>query len=285
MHYGVVLPLIGLQETLDLTVAAERSGWGAVFVADCINVGTPGTWDPTAGTVDTWDPWVLLAAMAVQTERVRLGTMITPLSRRRPWKVARETVTLDHLSRGRLVLPVGLGALDDYGFGGVGDATDRRTRAELLDEGLAILAGLWSGTPFSFVGQHYQLAETTFLPPPVQQPRIPVWVVGGWPRERSMRRVLQWDGLLPNKLTTDGAQEEITPADIRAMKAWVDARREAATPFDIVMEGSTPANDRAAALAIAQEWADAGCAWWLDSFWTTGDVGAIRERVEAGPPE
>src|SRR5204863_4018588 len=119
------------------------------------------------------------------TTRVRIGAVLTPVSRRRPWKLARETVTLDHLSHGRLVLPVGLGALDDGGFGKVGEPTDRKTRAELLDEGLAILTGLWSGQPFSFHGEHYQVEELTFLPPPVQSPRIRIWVVGLWPHERS----------------------------------------------------------------------------------------------------
>src|SRR6185437_8645693 len=132
------------------------------------------------------------AAMALRTTRVRLGAIISPLSRRRPWKVARETVSLDNLSDGRLILPVGLGALDDGGFGKVGEPTERKTRAELLDESLAILTGLWSGQPFSFSGKHYHLDEMTFTPPPIQRPRIPIWVVGAWPSERSMRRAIRY---------------------------------------------------------------------------------------------
>src|SRR5438067_8325608 len=152
-----------------------------------------------------YDPWVTLSAIAMRHERVRIGAMLTPPSRRRPWKLARETMSVDHLSHGRLIRPVGLGALDDKGFAGVGEVTDRKTRAQLLDESLEILTGLWSGQPFSFHGQHYHIDEMTFLPPPVQSPRIPIWVAGAWPRPQSMQRVLRYDGLLPNKINPDGS--------------------------------------------------------------------------------
>src|SRR5262249_18570492 len=156
-------------------------GWDGVFFPDCICI------DPTHYPNDTGDdPWVTLAAMAMRTERVRLGTMITPLSRRRPWKLARETSTLDHLSNGRLIFSVGLGALDDLGLGAVGEARAGKIRAERLDEGLAILPGLGSGKPFRFDGAHYPLDEVPFQPPPLQRPRIPIWVVGAWPKPKSM---------------------------------------------------------------------------------------------------
>src|SRR5205085_6141958 len=124
------------------------------------------------------------------------------------------------LADGRLILPVGLGALEDGGFGKVGEVTDRRQRAELLDESLEILTGLWSGKPFSFHGQHYHVEEMTFLPPPVQSPRIPIWIVGVWPRMKSMQRVLRYDGLLPAKMNDDWSFAELTPADIQAMKSY-----------------------------------------------------------------
>jgi alkanesulfonate monooxygenase SsuD/methylene tetrahydromethanopterin reductase-like flavin-dependent oxidoreductase (luciferase family) len=232
-----------------------------------------------------YDPWVVMAAIAMRTERVRVGAMLTPLSRRRPWKVARETVTLDHLSKGRLVLPVGLGALDDGGFGKVGEPTDRKTRARLLDEGLAILTGLWSGQPFSFQGEHYRLEEMTFLPPPVQSPRIPIWVAGAWPRPKSMERVLRYDGLLPNKLSPEGAFEEATPDDIRAMAAYVAERRTLTTPFDIVIEGRTPGDDRDRAAAIIGPMAGAGATWWIESMWEAPNAPEdLRARISQGPP-
>lgn len=278
MRHGIVFPNTDVRTVPQLAAEAEEAGWDGVFVPDCISI-------PSAGPEIGYDPWVTLAAVAARTRRVRFGTMVTPLSRRRPWKVARETITLDHLSEGRVVLPVGLGALDDEGFGKVGEATGRRERAELLDESLVIIDGVWRGEPFSFSGRHYTVEEMTFLPRPVQQPRIPVWVVGAWPRERSLRRAIRWDGLLPNALAGDGTHAEVTPALLAEMVAWVAAHRAATTPFDIVVEASTPADDPARARETAHAWADAGATWLLESFWTgPNDVDTLRRRIEAGPP-
>jgi hypothetical protein len=275
MQYGFIIPRGDTQTIVDMAVEAEQAGWDAVFYWDGIYIEAMGP---------VYDPWVLLTAIAMRTRRVRIGAMLTPPSRRRPWKLARETVTLDHISNGRLILPIGLGALDDGGFGKVGEATDRKVRAQLMDESLEILTGLWSGKPFSFEGQHYHVQEMTFLPPPVQSPRIPIWVVGAWPREKSMRRVLRYDGLLPNKLNADGSPGEITPDDIRAMKAYIDERRTLTTPFDIVQEGETPGDDRARASAIVAPYVDAGITWWLESRWGAEGVDEVRTRINQGPP-
>jgi alkanesulfonate monooxygenase SsuD/methylene tetrahydromethanopterin reductase-like flavin-dependent oxidoreductase (luciferase family) len=215
---------------------------------------------------------------------VRIGAVLTPVSRRRPWKLARETATVDHLSHGRLILPVGLGALDDGGFGKVGEPTDRKTRAELLDEGLAILTGLWSGQPFHFAGQHYQIEEMAFLPPPVQKPHIPIWVVGAWPRTRSMDRALRYDGLMPAKVNPDGTAGEVTPADIVAMRAYIAEHRTASTPFDIVWEGETPGDDSARAQELVGPYVEAGITWWMESRWSEASMDAVRARVRQGPP-
>jgi alkanesulfonate monooxygenase SsuD/methylene tetrahydromethanopterin reductase-like flavin-dependent oxidoreductase (luciferase family) len=219
-----------------------------------------------------------MAAMAMRTERVRLGAILTPPARRRPWKLARETMTLDRLSNGRLVLPVGLGATDDAGFGNVGEPVDPRTRAERLDEALEILAGLWSGAKFEYAGRHYRFGPMTFRPTPVQRPRIPIWVVGKWPVERSMRRALRWDGVY--------AQGQ-DPAGVAAIAEWVRRERppeQAPRPFDIVVEGTTPAGDQAAAEAVVRPYAEAGGTWWIESDWEAGTVAALRERIAAGPP-
>jgi alkanesulfonate monooxygenase SsuD/methylene tetrahydromethanopterin reductase-like flavin-dependent oxidoreductase (luciferase family) len=165
VRYGIVLTAGNIHEIAAMATEAEAAGWDGVFYWD--GMAIPGV-DPI------YDPWVTLAAIAMRTERVRFGAIVTPPSRRRPWKLARETVTLDHLSGGRIVLPVGLGAVDDPGFAGVGEPTDRRIRAELLDESLEILTRAWSGEPFSYEGKHFQMAEMTFRPPSVQQPRIPI---------------------------------------------------------------------------------------------------------------
>lgn len=274
MKYGFIIPSGDIHTVAELAVEAESAGWDGAFYWDGINIQNyPG-----------FDPWVTMAAMAMRTTRVRLGAIVSPLSRRRPWKVARETVSLDHLSHGRLVLPVGLGALDDGGFGKVGEPTDRKTRAELLDESLDILTGLWSGEPFSYSGKHYHLDEMTFLPKPVQTPRIPIWVVGAWPSERSLARVLRYDGLLPN-LIRDGKQQDITPGDIREMAAYVAERRALTTPFDIIMEGETPGDDLARAAEQVRPFAEAGATWWNESRWNAmGDVDSVRERIRQGPP-
>ncbi len=278
MRYGFVIPSGDVRTLVELAYEAERAGWDGIFYWDAIYMESAGP---------MYDPWVVLAGMAMRTEHIRIGAVLTPLSRRRPWKVARETVTLDHLSNGRLILPVGLGALEDGGFAKVGEVIDRKQRAQSLDESLAILTGLWSGQPFSYQGEHYQLAEMTFLPPPVQTPRIPIWVVGAWPKKQSMQRVLRYDGLLPNKLNVDGTLAKITPADIREMKTFIDAQRTVTTPFDIVCEGTTSGADPVQDAAGVRQWADAGATWWLETMWShdfRAGSAAIRTRIRQGPP-
>ena len=273
MQYGLTLPTSVDARTLaELAHEAEEIGWDGIFY-----------WDVIFGN----DPWVALAAVAMRTERIRMGTMLTPLSRRRPWKLAGETVALDHLSNGRLILPVGLGA-PETGFDKVGEETDRKTRAKMLDEGLDVLAGLWSGQPFSYSGEHYHVQDVTFSPTPLQSPRIPIWVVGAWPRMKSMRRVLRYDGVLPMKMNDDGSFAQMTPADIQAMKTFIDERRSETTPFDIVMEGETPGNDREKAAATVRPLAEAGVTWWLEAVWaspeTQGGLEGMRTRIKQGPP-
>ncbi|MCI0553202.1 MAG: LLM class flavin-dependent oxidoreductase, partial [Anaerolineae bacterium] len=159
-----------------LAQETEEAGWDGFFI-----------WDSFAGQ----DPWVLLTMVAVCTERIRFGPLVTAPSRRRPWQLASETVTLDHLSKGRVILPVGLGAAEDLGFARFGEVVDRKTRAELLDETIDILHGLWSDVPFSYAGKHYHIHDAAFQLTPVQSPRIPIWVVGAWPSKKSMQRVLR----------------------------------------------------------------------------------------------
>jgi alkanesulfonate monooxygenase SsuD/methylene tetrahydromethanopterin reductase-like flavin-dependent oxidoreductase (luciferase family) len=272
MKYGTIITGGPAREQVALAQAAEEAGWDGVFTWDGIHVGDD---------VEVRDPWVLMAAFAMATSRVRLGAMIMPLARRRPWKVAREAVTLDHLSNGRLVLPVGLGALDDSGWGRVGEPTDRRARAERLDETLEILTGLWSGKPFGYQGRHYRFEPMAFTPAPIQRPRIPIWVVGGWPSQRSMTRALRYDGLLPYVLPRSGG--EYGPEAVAEMRAWIGQRRSLEL-FDIVVEGATPSDDRAAAAETVRPWEEAGATWWIESDWSSTDVASIRRRIEAGPP-
>lgn len=275
MKYGFVLPIGDARIAADLARDAEQAGWDGFFV-----------WEPVWGI----DPWVALTAAAMQTSTIRLGTMLTPLPWRQPWKLAGETATLDNLSNGRLILAVGLGAPDTKA-GNFGVPTDRKTRAELLDEGLDVLYGLWQGQPFDYDGRHYHLQPTDFSvpPPPVQQPRIPTWVVGVWPRMKSMRRVLRCDGLLPARMGPDGKlAETLQPDDIREMKAWLDQNRTSDTPFDIIWEGETPGDSPSEAAAIVRPWAEAGATWWNETRWNVlSDANApeiARERILQGPP-
>jgi hypothetical protein len=275
VRYGIILTAGDIHEIAAMAAEAEDAGWDGVFYWD--GMAIPGG-DPI------YDPWVTLAAVAMRTERVRFGAIITPPARRRPWKLARETMTLDHLSGGRIVLPVGLGALDDPGFGGVGEPTDRRIRAELLDESLEILTRAWSGAPFTYEGKHYQMAEMAFRPPSVQQPRIPIWVVAMWPRVKSVDRALHYDGIMPYLVGPDGGPAAATPEDIRAMVAAARERKGEGEPFDIILEGTTPADDPQAARERVLPLAEAGATWWIESPWEAPSVASLRQRIAAGPP-
>ncbi len=297
MRFGLDLPNMGAcadpRALARLASLAEDCGWDGVFVWDTVYAEMD---DPRNAAV--CDVWIALAAIAMATRRIRLGSMITPPARRRPWKLAAETVTVDRLSDGRLILPVGLGSLDDGAFGKTNEEKDRKLRAEMLDESLAILDGFWRGQPFSLQGKHYQVDGMAFQPPSVQQPRIPVWVVGAWPRMKSMRRVIQWDGVLPSKYNSSGeslAEEGnalasgMTPTDVREMKAWIDAQRQASTPFDIVLEGHIPGDDPGKAAAIVRPYAEAGATWWIEAIWQLfykhpGELGPLEERIRQGPP-
>ena len=278
MRYGFILPSGDVWTIPEMAAEAEAAGWDGVFVPDCISIDTP-NFPPGP----SYDPWILLALMAVRTKRVLLGPMLAALPRRRPWKLARETMTLDHLSAGRLVLPVGLGAAaDDAGFFKVGEEMTTRGRAQLMDECLEILKGAWSGEAFSHDGEYYHVQPMKLLPPSLQQPRIPIWVVGAWPRQKSMQRVLRWDGIIPQKM--DGGAQPMTPDDIRAIKAYVQANRQLSTPFDIIWEGETPGEDLTHAAAVVGPWRDVGVTWWMETRWNATSLEQVRQRVRQGPP-
>lgn len=284
MRYGVTLPNFGIgadpRIRADLAREAEQAGWEAVFVWDAIPFRVVDEPEPGEASGQGWDAWIGLTAAALATERVLLGTMITPLAWRKPWQVAFQSLSLDQLSGGRFVLPVGLGALHD-GRAPWGEEADRRVRAEMLDEGLAILEGLWTGEAFGFTGRHFRMDPIRMLPRPVRQPRIPIWVVGAWPRPKSMGRAVRYDGILPNFVPGDGRSHgDFTPDDMRAMVEWIRRRRP--EPFQVVWEGDSDGP------ATVRPWAEAGATWWLEATWTVGhapaDVGPIRERIQAGPP-
>jgi alkanesulfonate monooxygenase SsuD/methylene tetrahydromethanopterin reductase-like flavin-dependent oxidoreductase (luciferase family) len=276
MQFGFIVTTGDPRTVADLAAEAEVAGWDGVFYYDAIAIGD----------APLYDPWVVMTAMAMRTERVRLGAIVTPPARRRPWKLAREAMTLDRLSNGRLILPVGLGTLDDAGFANVGEPTDARIRAEKLDESLAILGGLWAGEPFAFEGRHYRFGQMTFRPTPVQRPRVPIWVVGAWPHERSMRRAVRWDGIYVQAQAADGKPAS-GPEPVRDVLAYVHRERPVEMreqPFDVVVEGTTPPDDPVTGATVARAHADAGATWWIEADWANDSVDAMRARIAAGPP-
>jgi alkanesulfonate monooxygenase SsuD/methylene tetrahydromethanopterin reductase-like flavin-dependent oxidoreductase (luciferase family) len=256
-----------------LALEAERAGWDGVFVWDHVAYREPG-W-PVA------DPYVTVAAIAQATSRIRIGVLVSAVARRRPWKLARETASLDVLSGGRLVVGAGLGSQPRVEFADFGEDPDPRVRAERLDEGLAIVSGLWSGEPFSYRGRHFTVQETVFRPRPVQRPRIPIWVGGRWPARPPFRRAARWDGLFA---TFDGVghADTPTPAQLRAAVEYTLGYRDADdAPFDVVVEGHSAGRDP----MLLEAFGAAGLTWWIEKLgWFRGSVEAMRERVAAGPP-
>jgi len=271
MLTGFVLPGGSATEQVEQAVLAERSGWDGVFV-----------WEAAYGV----DAWSLLAAMAARTRRIRLGTLLTPLPWRRPWKVASQVATVDQLSGGRAILAVGVGAVDT-GLPVTGEETDKRLRAQRLDEGIDLVRTLWDGH-LSYHGQFYDFECANDDLIGAVRPasgRIPIWVVGVWPRPKSMRRVLRCDGIIP-QYDLDG--RDAGPDDARAVRGWL-TEHGGGPDLDVVAEGETPADDPGAASARITPWAQAGCTWWIENRWVVpegaGDPAAVvRERLAAGPP-
>ena len=270
MKYGFVIPGGDIDTHIEMAKAIEAAGWDAVYVADMV-YGT--------------DPWVSLTAIAMVTKRVQIGPLLTPPSRRRPWKLASETATLDRLSGGRMLLPVGLGTIET-GFDRVGEVTDRKQRAELLDESLELLTLFWRGQPFTFAGKHYNVDwGDDWQYSSLQQPRIPIWCVAMIKRPASLRRALRYDGVLPIKRLDDGTYPVPTPDDVRELRAYIAEHRTQTTPFDIIIEGVTPGDDDAKTAAIIEPLRDAGMTWWIESMWSVpGGMDAVRERIAQGPP-
>jgi alkanesulfonate monooxygenase SsuD/methylene tetrahydromethanopterin reductase-like flavin-dependent oxidoreductase (luciferase family) len=257
---------------VDLAKRAEDSGWDGVFI-----------WDHVAYRQRGWpvaDPYVTVSAIAAVTSRIRLGVLVSALARRRPWKFARETATLDVLSGGRLVVGIGLGSQAHEEFAAFGEDPDPRVRAARIDEGLEILTGLWSGEPFAFQGQHFRVQETVFLPRPHQRPRPPIWIAGRWPARPPFRRAARFDGVFP---TFDGVGhgDRPTPDQLRDVVEYTLSHRDVEDRFDVVLEAQS--EDRDPELVAA--YVDAGLTWWVEKLgWLRGPISYTTRRIEQGPP-
>lgn len=277
MKYGIYVPNFGkaisAKTLADLAHHAEKAGWDGFFIWDHILASK-------SQPFPLVDPWIALAAIASKTKKIRIGTTITAVARRRPWKLARETVTLDHLSDGRLILGVGLGYPPDADFSQFGEDPNAIIRAEKLDEGLEILAGLWSGKPFRYQGKHYKIEKTTFLPQSFQTPRIPIWVGGFLPNKKPFLRAARWDGAFPLKRGST-----LQPKDIQELRDFINSQRNPKTPFDIVMMGYTSKSNPAQTAKNIDKFSKAGVTWWLESlFGMKNSYEAMLKRIQQGVP-
>jgi len=282
MKYAVDLASAGAagdaQTMSELAHIAEESGWDGVFLEDYI------VWQGHAD-IPTYDPWITLAAMAMRTQQVRLGTMVTPMPRRRPWKLAQELTTLDHLSNGRMILGVGLGDNEQAGgrvssFANFNETVDPKQRAHMLDEGLEIITRIWSGEPFSFDGEFYKLYDVQMAPKPIQQPRIPIWVGGGYPNRGPVERALLWDGSCMYKQQGHWLQ----PDDVRSLRERVVAKRGTAGGYEINVGGAERWEDENKQRAYMESIAAEGVTWWHEYIPpNVGGLEVLRTLIERGP--
>lgn len=279
MKFGLSLPTKDaygdVHRIVELAHLAEESGWDGFFLWDHVSTGR----GPLI------DPWIAMAAVASSTEHMRLGLLVTPLSRRRPWKVAREIVSLDHLSKGRMVLGVGLGDFQKKEFDAFGEISDQRIRGKMLDEGLEIIAGLQSGEPFIHAGDYYQVSvKTVFNPKPIQQPRVPIWVAGKWPNRPPFRRAADWDGAVP--LARGRSKKDfLSVEEIKEISTYIETYRRTNSPFDLCVSGVLPAKSPAMDLAIVEPYRNEGATWWIEFIYSgTGSLQKNIRRIRIGPP-
>ncbi|MFD7023271.1 LLM class flavin-dependent oxidoreductase [Promicromonospora sukumoe] len=282
MKFGFISSFGTIDQHVALARETEQHGWDGFFTWDAISLD--GEW-----AMPVYDPFSVLAAAAAVTERITLGAMVFAVPRHRPWELAQRALTVDRISGGRLVLPVGIGVTDDRGFTSVpGQATGLKERAELLDETLAWLERSWSGEEFEVAGEQIRTGPFRFPEPPVNG-RIPVWPVGVWDVERpptkNLLRALRWDGIVPQ---LRGTADDLTTNDVAALVDWLTTHRPDGAedrPFEVILQGKLSSDpDQAAEQARAM--ADAGVTWWIESWWDPAKDSAesLLEKVRQGPP-
>jgi Luciferase-like monooxygenase len=287
MRFSINIPNFGdfadARTVATVAAAAEEAGWDALFVWDHVVHDKRQRRGQPFG-----DPWMLLTAAALATSRLRLGTLVTPVARRRPEQLARQVATLDALSGGRVIFSAGLGGPIEDEFASFGDTTDPVILAERLDEGLDLLQRYWSGELVNHSGRHFQVRDVTLLPASVQQPRPPVWIGGFWPHRRPIRRSVRWDGVVPLFLT---ARHGHAPSidEVRDLVGYVHQLRpgEPDDRFQIVLGGASPA-DRGKARDLIGPLVDAGATWWDERQLQTSDdvqrLAPVLRRIHQGPP-
>ncbi|MCW4055215.1 MAG: LLM class flavin-dependent oxidoreductase [Candidatus Bathyarchaeota archaeon] len=284
MKFGISISNLGMYSDFEGLIAlaqdAEEAEWDGIFPWDHI------LHKPRADS-RVIDPWIALAAIAANTQKMKLGPMVTPLARRRPWKVARESVSLDHLSKGRLIIGVGLGSVVRQDFERFGEEIDNKMRGEKLDESLQILQGLWKGEPFSFSGKHYKIEEgTTFLPKPYgDKDRIPIWVGGGrwsW-RMKPFRRAARFEGAFPEFTDKNG---DTVAKHFENVAAYVKRYRGNLKDFDLITLGKAPLRKKKVKEYFEPILKSGKITWWIERVYSwKGDLQQIRRRIREGPPD
>lgn len=271
MRHGLYVAPFGelsdVRELGALAAEAERSGWDGFFVWDHVM---------TFDELEVADPWIALTAVALATERLRLGAMVTPLARRRPWDVARQVAVLDRLSGGRMVFGAGLGGDSRRELSAFGEELDPRARGALLDEALQLVMALWTGAPVTRSGDAFTVDRAQVRPAPLQVPRPPVWLGCVWPHRRPLVRAARYDGVFPVN-----HERPLRGDDLRAILEVIGEHRPAGIGgYDVVLVNhERPDADRLAELAAA------GATWWLQGFGERPRLADVRDAAAAGPPQ
>ena len=273
VKFGLLLPTGGPfkdpQTMAEIAKLSEDAGWDGIFLWDSIG--------PSAV-----DVWIALAAISIKTEKIKLGNMVTAVARRRPWKLAKEAVAIDQLSKGRLIFGAGLG--DDAVFAPFGEDTNKIIRAQKLDEGLKLLNKIWSGEKVDFEGQHYQVKNVQYSKP-IQEPRIPIWLGGLWPAKGPFKRAAKWDGMMPHTIrSARDVSARLSVDEVKEiMKLIENHRSEPMDTFQLAMLSHTP-EDHVGAAAVIEPYIDHGMKWWVESTfeWRIPYDQAL-ERIKKGP--
>jgi alkanesulfonate monooxygenase SsuD/methylene tetrahydromethanopterin reductase-like flavin-dependent oxidoreductase (luciferase family) len=265
MRHGLFLPpfdtLANPDLLVELAIDAERSGWDGFFLWDHLKYGSR--------VRDILDPYICLSAIAAATSTMELGVMVTPLVRRRPAVLARQAVTLDHVSHGRVILGFGIG--DDFAgeLSSFGDEVDAKVRGQMLTEGLEVLTDLMSGEPVNHEGEFYRASEVRYLPVAVRPGGIPIWLAARWPNPAPLRRAAKYQGVFVIGLSD--------PADIAELRRRLSESGADLEHFDIVVLGAV--GDDVSA------WDEVGVTWRLAQIGPFEiEFAAVREAVLAGPP-
>jgi alkanesulfonate monooxygenase SsuD/methylene tetrahydromethanopterin reductase-like flavin-dependent oxidoreductase (luciferase family) len=274
-NFGIYIANYGItndpQDYVDLAVLGENNGWDGFFLWDHIFLSSN-------RTLPVLDPWIILSAIAVKTKKIRLGTTVTPLARRRPWIIAKEVTTLDYLSKGRIILGIGLG--NDPEFRDFGENTDPLIRSEKLDESLHIIKGLWANNSFTFKGKHYNIKNVEFFPKPFQE-KIPIWVGGNWPNKKPFQRAAQYDGIFPLKAGSDDA---LSPNEYKDIIKYIKQYRSSFDSYDIIKPFISTGLDKEDYWSFKNTFLNIGISWFVELIYPGRDsLDNIKKVISQGP--